>query len=489
MPSNSTILQFINDEEKEKLIEILRRKPTRTISGVNVVAVMTKPSLCPKNDPCVFCPGGLSFGTPQSYTGREPATLRGIQNNFDPYNQVVNRINQLRIIGHDVSKVELIVLGGTFTSLEYGYQSHFIKRCLEAINGVPSESFEDAKRLNGTSSIRNVGISVETRPDWAKEKESDRLIDLGVTRVELGVQTIYDKVYDHINRGHTVREVIDSTRILKDKGFKIVYHVMPNLFTTYKEDLNMFQKLFNDERFKPDALKIYPTLVLKDTKLYRMWKEDEYNPYSTEDIIDLLIEVKKIIPKWIRIQRIQRDIPSNLIIAGVKASNLRQIVQRELKTRGLKCNCIRCREVGHRLLKENISHEQIECNIKVSKERASEGEDVFISFEDSKNDLLIGYLRLRIPSEKSYGDKIFSKNCTIIRELHVFGPMIPVGEKRSSSWQHKGYGRKLITEAERISNDNYDSKKVVILSALGTKPYYMKFGYRHDGPYMSKIIS
>jgi elongator complex protein 3 len=220
-----------------------------------------------------------------------------------------------------------------------------------------------------------------------------------------------------------------------------------------------------------------------------MWKEDEYNPYSTEDIIDLLVEVKQIIPKWIRIQRIQRDIPSNLIVAGVKASNLRQIVQKELKKRGYKCNCIRCREVGHRLLKEKNSHDQVSCEIKVSKEKASEGEDIFLSFEDSKKDLIVGYLRLRIPSEKAHVNKILSKNCTIIRELHVFGPMTPVGKKRSGSWQHKGYGMRLIAEAEKISRDNYDSNKVVILSALGTKPYYMKFGYRRDGPYMSKKIS
>jgi elongator complex protein 3 len=439
-PSNSKLIKYLNPSERRRLLHILKLKPVRAISGVNVVTVMTKPQSCPKDEPCIYCPGGVTSGTPQSYTGREPAALRGLQYQFNPYEQVSGRIKQLKAIGHDVSKIELIILGGTITAMPVEYQRRFIQRCLDAINGIESKSLIEAKRLAETSKIRNVGISVETRPDWIEETHTNHLIECGVTRVELGVQTIYDDVYNLINRGHTIREVAVATGILKDSGFKIVYHLMPNLFTTYERDLKMFETLFTDKRFKPDALKIYPTLVLEGTKLYEMWKEGKYNPYPTQRIIELIVEVKKMIPKWVRIQRIQRDIPSNLILAGVKSSNLRQQVHEELQQKGISCRCIRCREVGHRMLKDKITANSEDVELTVKKEKSSGGEDIFISFEDSINDSLVGYLKLRIPSQNAHRAEAKLKASAIIRELHVYGPMVPVGKQKSGAWQHKGYG-------------------------------------------------
>lgn len=488
-PSNSELIKLLEDDERGRLLPILRLKPVRTISGVNIVTVMTKPWPCPKAEPCIYCPGGLASGTPQSYTGREPAALRGLQHGFDPYEQVRSRIRQLREIGHEVSKIELIILGGTFTAMPVDYRLNFVKRCLDAINGVEARSLEEAKVLAETSEIRNVGISVETRPDWAEESQVNDLINSGVTRVELGVQTIYDDIYELINRGHTVHDVAEATRILKDSGFKIVYHVMPSIFTSYGKDLDTFKRLFKDEWFKPDAIKIYPTLVLEGTKLYQMWRESRYKPYSLSRTIDLIVEAKKMIPKWIRIQRIQRDIPSNLIAAGVKASNLRQLVHERLRQKGVKCRCVRCREVGHRMLKEGFVPDPDDVELMVSETEASEGEDVFISFEDPVNDVLVGYLRLRIPSERAHRPEVASEASSIVRELHVYGTMVPIGEHMSNAWQHKGYGSRLIAEAERLSVEEYDRKKIAVLSALGTKHYYMRFGYRYDGSYMSKSFN
>jgi len=473
--------------EREKLLPILRMKPVRTISGVNVVAVMTKPWPCPHGR-CAYCPGGPPFGTPQSYTGHEPAAMRGIQHDFDPYLQARSRIEQMRATGNPVGKVDLIVMGGTFPAMPPDYQEYFVQRCLDAMIGKNSQSLEEAKKGAEACRIRNVGITVETRPDWAKEEHVDRMLSLGVTRVELGVQNIYDDIYRLVNRGHSVQDVVEAAQVLKDAGLKVVMHMMPSLFTSYERDLEMFKTLFKDERFKPDAMKIYPTLVLEGTKLYDMWRRGEYSPYPMDKIIDLIVKVKEMVPKWIRIQRIQRDIPSNLIVAGVKASNLRQLVQERLRQKGVRCRCIRCREAGHRMLKEGIIPNPSDIELMITKEKASEGEDIFISFEDPVNDILVGYLRLRIPSEKVHRPEVSSEPSSVVRELHIHGPMVPVGEHKLDAWQHKGYGRRLIAEAERLSVEEYDRRKILILSALGTKHYYMRFGYRYDGPYVSKFL-
>jgi len=488
LPKNSEILKFLRPEEKERLLQVLRLKPVRTVSGVTIVTVMVKPHPCPYGR-CVYCPGGPEKGTPSAYTGHEPACMRGIQNNYDPYLQVKSRLTQLAEIGHEVDKVELIVLGGNFTYLPEAYQEEFIKRCLDAIIGVEAKNLEEAKSLAETSKIKNSGITVETRPDFCKEAHVNFLLNLGVTRIELGVQTIYDDVYEKIQRGHTVKDVAESFRISKDAGLAIIAHLMLGLpGSDYKRDLEMFKIIFSDERFKPDCIKIYPTLVLEGTKLYEMWKKGEYQPYTDEDVIKLIAEAKKILPRWVRIQRVQRDIPANLIVAGVKKSNLREIVLKRLSEEGFKCHCIRCREVGHVKLRYGLEPDPENIKLKIEKYPASEGEEIFLSYEDVKKDILVGYMRLRYPSEKVFRPEVKEAKSMLVRVLHVLGPVVPVGVKDDKKWQHQGYGGLLLKEAERIALEEYDAKKILVLSALGVKRYYAKHGYKKDGFYVSKWL-
>jgi len=488
IPSNSELISRLKPHERNRLLPILRLKEVRTISGVAVVATVTKPHSCPHGK-CAYCPGGPQYNLPSAYVGKEPAIMRGIENQFSPYLQVKNRIQQLQTIGHIVDKVEIIVMGGTFPSMHQTYQEHFIQECLNALTETKTQSLEDAKKAAETSKKRNVGITVETRPDWAQTQQVDQMLKMGVTRVELGVQTTYDDIYQRVDRGHTIKDVVEATRILKDSGLKVTYHLMPGLPGSNPErDLNTFRSIFNKEEFKPDMLKIYPCLVIKGTKVYEWWKRGEFKPYTSEEAICLLQEVKKIVPPWIRIMRIQRDIPASLIVAGVKKSNLRQLIQWRLEENGEKCRCIRCREVGHHWLKKRERPSPKDIEVKISKENASEGIEIFISAEDQANDILIGYLRLRIPSEKAHRPEIDHNVTSIVRELHIYGPMVPLGEKTSMAWQHEGYGSTLLSRSEQISREEYDRKKITITSALGTKEYYLQQGYRRDGPYVSKSL-
>jgi elongator complex protein 3 len=486
---NSEIIKWLRPDETRKLLPVLKRKATRTISGITVIAVMSKPWPCPHEAPCAYCPGGPSQGVPQSYTGHEPAAMRGIQNEYDPYRQVESRIKQLKAIGHLVDKAEIIIMGGTFPSTPREYQEGFVKGCLDAVIGTRTQSLDEAKELAETSRIRNVGITVETRPDWARTRQVDRMLAMGVTRVELGVQNVYDSIYRRVQRGHTVNDVIEATQILKDAGVKVVYHLMPGLpGSNTDRDLEGFRKVFADPAFKPDMVKIYPCLVLKGTKTYEWWRNGEYQPYSTEDALRLIAEMKAFVPPWVRIMRVQRDIPAHLVEAGVEKSNLRQLVLEKLKHEGKRCRCIRCREVGHRWLKDKVKPNPANVQILSAKENASGGVEVFISAEDPVNDVLVGYLRLRIPSRNAHRPEINTEPTSIVRELHVYGSLVPVGSHMAKAWQHKGYGALLLSEAERISKEEYDRSKVVVISALGTKRYFTRFGYKHDGPYMSRIL-
>jgi len=489
VPPNSQLIHHLKSDERKRLLPVLQRKKVRTLSGLTVVAVMTKPWPCPKENPCAYCPGGPPYGSPQSYTGREPAAMRGLQNDFDPYRQVKHRIEQLEAIGHTVDKVEIIVMGGTFPAMPLNYQENFVKQCLDAIIAEKTGSLFEAKRQAEESQIHNIGITVETRPDWAKESHVDHMLSMGVTRVELGVQNVYDDVYELVDRGHTVEDVVEATRILKDAGLKVCYHLMPGLpGSSYQRDLKGFEKIFSNPEFKPDMLKIYPCLVLKGTKVYDWWRNREYAPYMTEEAAELILQVKKMVPPWIRIMRVQRDIPAFLIEAGVDRSNLRQLVLRKLRERGLRCRCIRCREVGQRWLRDKVKPNLDDIEILIAKEEASEGEDVFISAEDTIKDILIGYLRLRIPSERVHRPEISPETTSIIRELHVYGPLVPVGEHSAEAWQHKGYGEVLLSKAEQLSSEEYDRRKMVVMSGLGAKQYYKRLGYDYDGPYVSKTL-
>jgi len=488
VPPNSEIIRCLKPEEKGKLLKVLRRKLVRIASGVTVIAVMTKPWPCPQKEPCAYCPGGPKIGVPQSYTGREPACMRGLENNFDPYSQVKHRMRQFEAIGHTVDKVELIVMGGTFPSMPLAYQEYFIRICLDAINGLTSKSLREAKKNAENSHIRNVGITVETRPDWAKETHVDRMLSIGVTRVELGVQNVYDDIYMLVNRGHTIEDVVEATRILKDSGLKVVYHMMPGLpGSNLERDLEGFRRIFSDPSFKPDMIKIYPCLVIEGTKIYEWWKQGAYKPYTTEEAVELIAEVKKTVPEWVRIMRVQRDIPAYLIKSGVTRSNLRELALNRLRERDMKCRCIRCREVGQRWLKDGVKPDPENLEVLTRNLEASRGEEFFISVEDSVNDTLIGYVRLRFPSEKVHRPEIASKNASLIRELRVCGSMVPVGKHSKDDYQHKGCGGLLLEEAEKTSRQ-CGYRKILVTSALGTRRYYRRFGYMYDGPYMSKQL-
>lgn len=488
IPANSEIIANLLPAEI-RLRKLLKRKAVRSISGVAVIAVMTPPTKCPHEQaPCLYCPGGPDFEVPQSYTGKEPASMRGAQSGYDPYLQATGRIEQLKAIGHTLSKVELIIMGGTFPSTEASFQEFFVKRCLDAINGRPSAGIDEAKILAETAPVRNVGITVETRPDWARQSHINHMLKLGVTRVELGVQNIYDDIYITINRGHTVTEVVEATSLLKDSGLKVAYHLMPGLpGSNFDRDLEGFKRIFSDERFKPDMLKIYPCLVLKGTKLYDWWREGKYKPYSSEEAADLIAEMKRHVPSWVRIMRVQRDIPANLIEDGVDRSDLRELVRARLDEKGIRCRCIRCREAGHKWLRDHIQPNPDQIEIINEEYEASGGKEFFISAEDKKQDILVGYLRLRIPTDSAARPEIAEEAAAIVRELRVCGPAVPFGLREDDAWQHRGYGKDLLAEAESVSIKE-ERKKILVMSALGTKQYYFRLGYMPDGPYVSKSL-
>ena len=489
VPSNADLISQLTSKETKRLLPILRRKNVRSISGVTVIATMTKPYPCPQPEPCAYCPGGPAKGSPQSYTGYEPAAMRGSQNNFDPYQQVRSRIDQLTAIGHKVDKIELIVMGGTFPATPIDYQTWFIQRCLDAMTFKDSVSLAEAKTNAESSKIRNVGITVETRPDWAKQPHIDAMLGMGVTRIELGVQNPDDQIYRLVGRTHTVADVQEATRIAKDAGLKIVYHLMPGMPGSNREkDVAAFKRVFTDSAFKPDMIKIYPCLCISGTKTHEWYQKGIYKPYATEEAAELIAEVKKFIPPWVRVMRVQRDIPARLILAGVKKSNLRQLANERLREQGEKCHCIRCREVGHRLAVNQVKPDVEQVKIQSLSYDASEGKEIFISSEDAKNDILLGYLRLRVPSTKAHRPEITASPSAIVRELHVYGPTVPVGKHSAAAWQHKGFGADLLREAERITLEDFGLKKLLVISALGTRRYYMRFGYERDGVYVSKKL-
>src|SRR5437899_3107566 len=482
VPANSSILELLSDDLRPRLRPVLTDKQVRGISGVTTVAVMPKPYGCPHGK-CSYCPAGPEVGVPRAYTGKEPAVMRALESKYDPFQQVSSRLSQLRRMGHFVDKVELILIGGTFPFMPRSYQEEFVKRCLDALNGQESGSLDEAKQIAEKAQVKNVGVTVETRPDWSRRDHVDHMLSMGVTRLEIGVQTLYDDVYERIHRDHTVADVVEATQTLKDSGVKVGYHMMLGLpGCNAWRDLDAFRKIFEDPDFKPDMLKIYPCLVTPGTQLYEEWKRGEYNPYSTEESAHLIAEVKQFVPRWVRIMRIQREIPVDGIADGVKHGNLRQLVQQELTRRNMKCQCIRCREVGITYLKNGGSPDLEHVQLERIDYEGSGGTDIFLSFEDGENDILVGYVRLRIPGENAHRAEIAGQDAGIIRELHVFGQTVPVGDRIAGAFQHKGFGSKLLAEAERIATEEHDCQKLLVISDLGTKRYYSRFGYTNDGP-------
>lgn len=506
VPTDIEILTHADKEDLNLLKKYLQTKPTRTGSGVAVVAIMGKPSKCPHGK-CICCPGGLKseFGdVPQSYTGKEPATMRAIRTGFDPYVQVFSRLEQYIVTGHNPEKVELIIMGGTFPCLTKAYQESFVASAFKAMNDFSKlfypkgefnfDKFRDFFELPGTlqdekrvksviskikkqkgkaeleseqkknekSVIKCVGMTIETRPDFAKEKHVAQMLSLGCTRVEVGVQSVYDSVLEKIERGHTMQDTVDAFKILKDNGFKINAHYMIGLpSSSIKKDIEGLKSLFSDERFRPDMLKIYPCVVTKGTKLYEMWKNKEYNAINTEQAARIISEAKRSVPPYCRIMRIQRDIPSTVIEAGPNMTNLRQYISEKY---GINCRCIRCREIKDREIKDP--------KLCVQDYLASGAEEYFISIEDQ--DHIVGFCRLRIINDIAF-----------IRELHVYGSAEKIGD--SGKVQHRGFGKQLMEKAEKISKEK-KVKKIKVISGVGVREYYRKLGYKKEESYMVKKI-
>lgn len=483
LPRKYEILATVKGLDFEKLRRRLQKKPVKTSSGVAIVALMPRPYACPHGR-CTYCPGGVEYNSPNSYTGKEPSTINAIENAFDPKKQIASKLEKLITYGHDPSKLELVIVGGTFLFMSHSYQEDFIKSCFDALNGYNSNSLEEAKSNNEHANIRNVGFTVETKPDYCKEDHVDLMLNYGITRVEIGVQTLRERVYKIVNRGHNFQDVTDSFRIAKDAGYKIVAHMMPGLPSmTPKEDISDFKQLFENHDLKPDMLKIYPSLVLENTPLYESYKNGDYKPYSQDDMIKVLTEVKKTIPDWVRIMRVQREISSSDIVDGPKFGNLRQIVHKKLESEGKICRCIRCREAGSPKTKAQLN----ELNLKEYTYASSEGEEVFLSYED-KNDKVYGFLRLRKPSNKAHRKEITDSDC-IVRELHVYGKSIRIGAREETQIQHSGLGKKLMNKAESIAKEKFDAKRLFVISAVGTREYYQKLGYGLYGPYMVKVLT
>ena len=451
------------------------RKTSRTISGVTPVAVMAQPGPCPGS--CVFCPTYAE--APKSYTPESPAVLRAISSKFDPYEQTELRLKILKKMGHPDDKIELIIMGGTFLACPEEYQYSFIKSCYDALNSCISGSLDEAKRLNETAAHRCVGLCIETRPDWCGEHEISRMLDFGTTRVELGVQTLDDDIYRLVRRGHTVEEVIKATKLLKKYGLKVYYHWMPGLpGSTPAHDLAMTRRLFEDDEFKPDGLKLYPTLVVSHTELETWHKEGKYVPYTMDETVKLLTDMKLLVPKYVRISRVMRDIPTKFILAGCNDLALRSSVQQAMKTKDIQCQCIRCREYGHR---QRGKWEIGEAVLTRYEYYASDGKEILLSYEDAGG-TLFGLLRLRI---NTGGGDIYP---SMVREIHVFGAAVPIGEQNDQAAQHKGLGGLLLKEAERISREEYSAAKIAVISGVGARDYFRTEGYQLENAYMVKDL-
>lgn len=493
-------------------------KPIRTAAGVAPVAIMTAPRNCPHGT-CVFCPGGPDsfFGdVPQSYTGNEPASRRAARNNYNAYLQVLNRLEHYYLLNQDFSKTELIIMGGTFPSYPLQYQTEFVRDALQAMNDFslniceqkdPDSSFKelfelpadvkDAARTNRlhekflkmkknsslqieqlkneTSSVRCVALVIETEPDWCMQLHINQMLALGTTRVELGVQTTNEKALKATNRGHSIIDTIKATQLLKDSFLKTTYHMMLGLPETTEDiDIKSFKDLFSSPDYQPDSLKIYPCRVFPGTPLYLLWKQNKYTPLSMEETVSRLKKVKQLVPKYVRIMRIQRDIPDYLSEAGPSQTNIRQLLN-------IQCNCIRCHEPRDK----KVSWKDVK--ILTTEYQASQGTEIFISAEDTKNDIILGFCRLRITSEPFRPE--ITKDSAGIRELHVYGAATEIGSHESSKIQHRGLGLQLLKKAEEIAVNKFDKKKMVIISGIGVREYYRKHNYELEGPYMVKKLN
>uniref|UniRef100_A0A8C8DRX1 Elongator complex protein 3 n=1 Tax=Oryzias sinensis TaxID=183150 RepID=A0A8C8DRX1_9TELE len=487
------IIAAVPPQYRRVLVPKLKAKPIRTASGIAVVAVMCKPHRCPHisftGNICVYCPGGpdsdFEYST-QSYTGYEPTSMRAIRARYDPYLQTRHRVEQLKQLGHSVDKVEFIVMGGTFMALPEDYRDYFIRNLHDALSGHTSNNVAEAVRYSERSNTKCVGITIETRPDYCLKRHLSDMLNYGCTRLEIGVQSVYEDVARDTNRGHTVRAVCESFHLAKDAGFKVVAHMMPDLPNVGMErDVEQFIEFFENPAFRPDGLKLYPTLVIRGTGLYELWKTGRYKSYTPSALVDLVARILALVPPWTRVYRVQRDIPMPLVSSGVEHGNLRELALARMKDMGTQCRDVRTREVGIQEIHHKVRPYQVEL---VRRDYvANGGWETFLSYEDPEQDILIGLLRLRRCSPQSFRPEL-KGGVSIVRELHVYGSVVPVSSRDPSKFQHQGFGMMLMEEAERIARDEHGSGKLAVISGVGTRNYYRKMGYELEGPYMVKDL-
>lgn len=487
LPSNRDILREYRKwikrgkkTESDSIVSLLRIRKIRTLSGISAIGVHTKPLGCPGQ--CVYCPTEVRM--PKSYLSTQPAVMRSAAVLFNPKKMVRTRIEQLERNGHPTDKNELIVMGGTWSAHPVSYQEEFIQQCFDGFNGARSKSLEEAQKMNETAQHRVVGLTLETRPDWVTEGEVKQWIRYGATRAEIGVQTIDENVLRLIRRGHRVDAVRRATVLFKEAGFKITYHLMPGLPGSSPErDLEMFAEIFSNPNFRPDQIKIYPCIVNEYAELYQWWKDGRFKPYDDEILRKVLPKMKVLIPPWVRLSRIFRDIPGQSIQAGGKSTNIRQIIHDEMKKAGKFCQCIRCREPRD----QSLSHGKV--TLFCEKIEASSGQEIFLSIETKDRKILFAFLRLRINNDHRMNHHFIPSlhGAAIVRELHVYGAMVPLHEKISRI-QHSGLGRQLMMKAEEICRSR-EIKRLAVISGVGVREYYKKLGYHFDGGYMIKNLS
>lgn len=487
------IIAAVPPDYKKLLLPKLKAKPIRTASGIAVVAVMCKPHRCPHinmtGNICVYCPGGpdsdFEYST-QSYTGYEPTSMRAIRARYNPYLQTRHRVEQLQQLGHNVDKVEFIVMGGTFMSLPEDYRDYFIRNLHDALSGHTSSNVEEAVKYSEKSKVKCIGITIETRPDYCLKRHLSDMLKYGCTRLEIGVQSVYEDVARDTNRGHTVKAVCESFQLAKDAGFKVVAHMMPDLPNVDLErDVEQFIEFFENPAFRADGLKIYPTLVIRGTGLYELWKTGRYRSYPPNTLVDLIARILALVPPWTRVYRVQRDIPMPLVSSGVEHGNLRELALAKMKDLGTDCRDVRTREVGIQEIHNKVKPYEVEL---IRRDyTANGGWETFLSYEDPTQDILVGLLRLRKCSNETFRPEL-KGDVSIVRELHVYGSVVPVSARDPSKFQHHGFGMLLMEEAERIAREEHGSIKIAVISGVGTRNYYRKLGYELDGPYMSKLL-
>ncbi len=459
-----------------RLLENLRMKPVRTLSGVTTVTVLTKPYPCPGK--CIFCPTDVRM--PKSYLADEPGAMRGLEHDFDPYAQVQSRLQALEILGHPTEKVELLILGGTWSSYRRDYQEWFIKRCFDAMNETEARDLPHAQSLNEMAAHRNVGLVIETRPDEITPNELRWLRYLGVTKVQMGAQSLDDRILEMNKRGHDVECTRRATALLRAAGFKIVLHWMPNLHgATPESDRQDFARLWDG--FCPDEIKIYPNQLLANAELYEYWKRGEFHPYSTQELIDLIADVKPTIPRYCRVNRVIRDIPSTNVVEGNKRTSLRQDVHDEMKRRGTVCQCVRCREVrGKAVDAASLSLDDLIY-------QAGAAEEHFLSYV-TPDDKLAGFTRLSLPAADAPSTGLADLDgAALIREVHVYGQSLPVGAEKEGAAQHAGLGTRLLQEAEAVAR-SHGFHRIAVISAIGTRQYYLDRGFERGELYLVKEL-